>query len=136
MTLGRGTLVLLDLDPTVGREQRGMRPCIIVSDPEVVVDQRFPLLAIVPLTGTPGEGALYPPLSPGKSGLRKRSFALVDHLRSVDKRRIRRVFGRVDSGELGAVEEGLLLFLGLHERATSPSMPPPADLESEATRKP
>jgi mRNA interferase MazF len=124
MTLGRGTLVLLDLDPTVGREQRGVRPCIIVSDPDVVADQRFPLVGIVPVTGTPGEGALYPSLSPGKSGLNKRSYALVDQLRSVDKRRIRRVFGRVGSTELGAIDEGLLLFLGLHDRATSSSMLP------------
>lgn len=130
MKFGRGTVVLLDLDPTVGREQRGMRPCIVVSDPDVVADQRFPLVGIVPVTGTPGEGALYPPLRPGKSGLTKASYALVDHLRSVDKRRIRRVFGQVAPVELGAVDDGLLLFLGLHDRDTSPSMPPPADVEA------
>jgi len=39
----------------------------------------------MPITGTPGEGPLYPPLAPGASGLRKPSFALVDQLRSVDK---------------------------------------------------
>lgn len=47
--------------------------------------------------GTPGEGALYPELSPGRGGLAKTSFALIDHLRSVDKRRVRRVFGRISS---------------------------------------
>jgi mRNA-degrading endonuclease toxin of MazEF toxin-antitoxin module len=67
----------------------------------------------VPVTGTPGEGALYPELSPGKSGLTKTSYALVDHLRSIDKRRIRRVFGRIAAGELTALDQGLELFLGL-----------------------
>jgi mRNA-degrading endonuclease toxin of MazEF toxin-antitoxin module len=33
VTLDRGTVVLVELDPTVGREQRGVRPCIAVSDP-------------------------------------------------------------------------------------------------------
>ncbi len=113
MKLDRGTLVLVELDPTVGHEQRGIRPCIAVSDPEVNADQRFPLIAVVPVTGTPGEGALYPQLSPGKSGLTKPSYALVDHLRSVDKRRIRRIFGRIATDELAAVDEGLGLFLGL-----------------------
>src|SRR5216684_5235406 len=89
----RGTVVLLALDPTVGHEQRGVRPCVVVSDPDVIADQRFPLIAIVPVTGTPGEGALYPVLQPGRSGLAKESYALIDHLRSVDKRRIRRIFG-------------------------------------------
>ena len=28
----RGTLVLVDLEPTLGHEQRGRRPCVVVSD--------------------------------------------------------------------------------------------------------
>jgi mRNA interferase MazF len=111
--LDRGTVVLVELDPTVGHEQRGVRPCIAVSDPTVNTDQRFPLIAVVPVTGTAGEGALYPELAPGKSGLTKTSYALIDHLRSVDKRRIRRVFGRVAMDELACVDQGLQLFLGL-----------------------
>jgi glucoamylase len=59
-----------------------------VSDPAVNADQRFPLIAVVQVTGTLGEGALYPELSPGKSGLTKTSCALIDHLRSIDKRRV------------------------------------------------
>lgn len=113
MNLDRGTVLLVALDPTVGHEQRGQRPCIAVSDPAVNADQRFPLIAVVPVTGTPGEGALYPHLAPGHSGLTKASYALIDHLRSVDKRRIRRIFGRVADDELAAINQGLELFLGL-----------------------
>ena len=121
MKVDRGTVILVELDPTVGHEQRGLRPCIAVSDPAVNADQHFPLIAVVPLTGTPGEGALYPELSPGKSGLTKTSYALVDQIRSVDKRRIRSVFGRVTKEELASVDEGLALFLGLDGGpATSP----------------
>ena len=50
MKVHRGTVVLVELDPTVGHEQRGVRPCIAVSDPSVNSDQRFPLVAVVPLT--------------------------------------------------------------------------------------
>ena len=113
VTLDRGTVVLVELDPTVGHEQRGARPCIAVSDPAVNVDQRFPLIAVVPITGTGGVGALYPTLGPGPSGLIKQSCALVEHLRSIDKRRIRRVFGQVTTNELAAIDQGLALFLGL-----------------------
>ena len=77
--------MVVDLDPTLGREQRGLRPCVVVSDPEVASDQRFPLVCVVPITGTAGTGLLYPPLAPGPSGLAKQSFALIDQLRSVDK---------------------------------------------------
>ena len=123
MRLDRGTVILLDLDPTVGQEQRGVRPCVVVSDPEVVADQRFPLLCVVPVTGTPGDGALYPPLGPGHGGLTKMSYALIDHLRSVDKRRVRRAFGQLAPGELGAIDDGLALFLGFGDRLEPDSTP-------------
>jgi mRNA interferase MazF len=113
VNLERGTVVLVELDPTVGHEQRGVRPCIAVSDPAVNTDQRFPLMAVVPVTGTSGLGALYPTLSAGTSGLTKTSYALVDHVRSIDKRRIRRIFGQLSSSELAAIDQGLGLFLGL-----------------------
>ncbi len=113
MNLGRGSVVLVQLDPTVGHEQRGVRPCIIVSDPAVVTHQRYPLVGVVPITGTPGTGALYPRLAPGLSGLRKESFALVDHVRSIDKRRVLKVYGVLTDSELAAVDDGLSLYLGL-----------------------
>lgn len=115
MTLPRGTVVLVELDPTLGHEQRGVRPCIAVSDPAVNADQRFPLIAVVPVTGTPGEGALYASLAPGASGLTRTSYVLTDHVRSIDKRRIRRTYGEVSAAELASIDQGLELFLGLNQ---------------------
>lgn len=106
---------MLALDPTVGHEQKGVRPCVVVSAPEVIAEQRYPLVCIVPLTGTPGEGALYPRLEPGASGLMKPSFALIDQLRSVDKSRVTRFLGRISVEELKNIDEGLRLYLGLQE---------------------
>jgi len=57
------------------------------------------------------EPYVYPPLAPGQSGLAKKSFALIDHLRSIDKR-IRRVLGDLAREEITAIDEGLVLFLG------------------------
>ncbi len=113
MRLPRGTIVLVDLDPTLGHEQRGVRPCVIVSAPEINEAQRYPLVGVVPITGTPGKGILYPPLAPGRSGLRKPPFALVDQVRSVDKRRIQRVYGRIGPAEIKAIDDGLSAFFGI-----------------------
>ena len=124
MKLGRGAVVVVELDPTLGHEQHGVRPCVVVSDPDVISDQRFPLVCVVPVTGTPGEGLLYPPLAPGRSGLAKKSFALIDHLRSIDKRRIRRVFGELAREEMAAIDEGLAVFLGLGGRLHGADAPP------------
>jgi mRNA interferase MazF len=122
--LGRGSVVVVELDPTLGPEQRGVRPCVVVSDPDVISDQRFPLVCVIPVTGTPGEGLLYPPLAPGQSGLARRSFALIDHLRSIDKRRIRRAFGELAREEMDAIDEGLAVFLGIGGRRRGPGAPP------------
>ncbi len=107
MRLDRGTVALLDL---VG-------PCVVISDPDVIADQRFPVVCVVPITGTPAEGALYPRLDPGPSGLTKPSYALIDQLRSVDKRRIRHLFGKLRPAEIAAIDQGVLLFLGLEPMA-------------------
>jgi mRNA-degrading endonuclease toxin of MazEF toxin-antitoxin module len=71
------------------------------------------MIAVVPLTGTTGEGLLYPRLEPGPSGLRKTSYALVDQVRSVDKNRVLRIYAPVRDEELRALDEGLSRFLGL-----------------------
>jgi mRNA-degrading endonuclease toxin of MazEF toxin-antitoxin module len=52
-------------------------------------------------------------LRPGESGVIKPSWALIDQLRAVDKRRVNRVFGVIPPPELAAIDEGLRLFLGL-----------------------
>jgi mRNA interferase MazF len=121
--IGRGAVVVVALDPVIGHEQRGVRPCVVVSDPDVIGGQRFPLLCVVPITGTAGEGLLYPPLAPGNSGLAKKSFALIDHLRSIDKRRVRRVFGELAPEEIAAIDEGLAVYLGLGDRLRGAAAP-------------
>jgi len=113
VTLERGAVVLVDLEPTLGHEQQGTHPCVVVSDPAVNGNQRFPLIAVVPVTSTPASGALYPALNPGPSGLTKPSTALVDQLRSINKQRIRRRYGCVSQAEMEAIDAGLCLFLGL-----------------------
>ncbi|MCL4794606.1 MAG: type II toxin-antitoxin system PemK/MazF family toxin [Bryobacteraceae bacterium] len=107
MTLRRGSVVLVELDPAAGHEQRGIRPCVVISAEEVASSQKFPLLCVVPLTGTRGEGLLYPSIEPGPSGLVKQSFALIDQLRSIDKRRVKQIYGEVKPEELRVIEVGL-----------------------------
>lgn len=113
MRLERGTVLLVSLASVDGHEQRGTRPCVLVSAPEVAADQRFPVVCIVPVTTTEGEGALYPRLGAGSGGLRRESWALADQVRSIDKRRVRQVYGKVEWQEMEAIDEGLRLFLGL-----------------------
>ena len=89
----------------------GRHPAVVLS--VNALNSRLGHVAVVPVTGTSGVGALYPALSAGTSGLTKTSCALVDHLRSIDKRRVRRIFGQVSPSDLAGIDQGLELFLGL-----------------------
>ena len=60
--------MLVELDPMVGHEQQGIRPCIAASDPPVDADQRFPLIAVVP-SDAPHVWCRTPPLLHSDTGL-------------------------------------------------------------------
>jgi mRNA interferase MazF len=115
--LQRGTIALFNLDrPSGGHARRGLRACVVISSADVNSDLRFPFVCVAPLTSTPGRGMLYPSFAPGKNGLTKKSYALLDQLCSVHKRRAQRTFGRLAPSELLAIDEALGVFLGLGER--------------------
>jgi len=46
-------------------------------------------------------------------GSTRPSWALADQVRSVDKRGLQRLLGRVSDAELAAIDQGLALYLGL-----------------------
>jgi hypothetical protein len=119
VNLEHGMVVLLDLNPTIGHEQRGVRPCIVVSDPEVIADQRFPLVAVVPVTGTTGVGALYPMLNPGQSGLTKVWLILTFPLYVILSRSEGSLFCSPGNNVTGDGEEILRYCLRMTEGAAS-----------------
>lgn len=85
MTPQRGSLLIVDLDPTRGREQSQRRPCIVVSAASIIAAQRYPVIVVLPVTGTLGLGDLYPVVQPFARGLAKPSIVLVDQIRAIDK---------------------------------------------------
>ena len=113
MILARGSVVLAAFDPTVGREQAGTRPAVVVSSTSVGSQQRFQMVALIPVTSRLGLSPLYPVLSPGSTGLRSASTVLVDQIRAVDPSRLIRLYGTASGPELAAVDAALRKFLGL-----------------------
>jgi mRNA interferase MazF len=97
----------------MGREQSGNRPCVVVSDEALLKDQRYPIFAVVPFTGTLNLPAMYPIVEAYSHGLTKRSSALVDQVRSIDKSRLTRVFAPIPAPDMRRIEDALRRFLGL-----------------------
>lgn len=88
MTPRQRDVWLAELDPTVGREQAGRRPVVVVSVDQLNEAQPPALVIVVPLTTTDRGQRLHVPIEPPEGGLERRSFALVEMVRSVSHRRL------------------------------------------------
>lgn len=109
----RGEIFLADLDPIVGREQRGRRPFLVLSLRDM---NRAPagLVIGVPLTTSERPSNLHVRIEPGESGLPRVSYAMPEMVRSISTERFGRRFGRADRAafELAATRAGVLIGLG------------------------
>ena len=98
-TLRQGDVVWADPDPTRGSEQAKSRPFVIVS-----VDQlnrsRLGLSLVVPFTRTDFSNALHVEVAPREGGLRERSFAMPEQLRTLSHERVARRLGTLRPGTL------------------------------------
>ena len=95
----QGDVWLADLDPVTGREQAGTRPVLVISV-DVLNSGPSNLAIVVPITGTQRPNPIHVELDEGVGGLRNRSFALPEMVRSVSRERLRRRWGSVPVGDL------------------------------------
>jgi mRNA interferase MazF len=88
----QGDVVWANPDPTRGSEQAKARPFAVVS-----VDQLnssgLRLSLVVPLTRTNFSNALHLAITPPEGGLRERSFAMPEQLRTLSHERVARRLG-------------------------------------------
>jgi mRNA interferase MazF len=91
MAIDRFQVYLVNLDPTVGREIRKTRPCLIVSPDEM--NHHIRTVIIAPMTT---KGQPYPTRVAcrfqGKNGQ-----VVLDQIRTIDRARLIRKMGRLDS---------------------------------------
>lgn len=92
----RGDIWLAALDPTVGSEIRKTRPCVVVSPPEIHDYLRTVIVA--PMTTGNRPAPFRIPVSfAGRDGL-----ILLDQMRTLDKQRLVKHLGAVESRTLRA----------------------------------
>ena len=112
--IGRGDVVQVNLDPTVGTEIKKSRPCVVVqNDTGNKISQRT---IIVPATGAEHVAKQFPvyvPVSAGDGGFKKNSVILCDQIRAVDKARVAKTLGRISPATMERVDVALKISLGL-----------------------
>ena len=111
-SISRGKIWLVNLDPTVGAEIKKTRPAVIISND--LNNQYADTVTILPLSD-PGQ-KVYPfevLISPEDTGLSKPSKIKCQQIRTVDKSRLLKFLGSIETRLIAQTEQALKNHLGL-----------------------
>jgi mRNA interferase MazF len=108
VTIRRGEVWWVDLDPTRGSEIRKTRPAMVLT--EDALNRARRTVVVVPLSTGPTPR---PPIVVATASAGVGSVAVCDQVRAVDKSRLSRCVGQLAAADLRAVEDGVRVVLGL-----------------------
>jgi len=91
-------IVLVNLDPTIGSEIKKTRPCVVISPNEM--NKFLNTIVIAPMTST---SKAYPTRVEINSKNAK-GWIVLDQIRTVDRRRITKIFGKLSEKEIVQVK--------------------------------
>ena len=117
MNVKRGDIFYADLSPVVGSEQGGLRPVLIVQND--VGNRHSPTVIAAAITSRMQKSRLPTHIDVrcsvggADAGLACDSVILLEQIRTIDKQRVIRYFGRIDRITMKKVEEGMLISLGI-----------------------
>lgn len=108
VTIRRGEVWWVDLDPTRGGEIRKTRPAVVLTADALNRARRT--VVVVPLSTGPTPR---PPIVIATASAGAGSVAVCDQVRAVDKSRLTRRVGQLTTVDLRAIEDGVRAVLGL-----------------------
>lgn len=108
----RGDIYYADLGIGVGSEQNGIRPVLIVSND--VGNKHSQTIVVVPITAKKGK----PPLPThiridAPEILYRESVILAEQIRTIDRKRLGRYLGTLDSIFMSLADQGIKISLGI-----------------------
>jgi mRNA interferase MazF len=119
MTPQYGHIYVADLNPRFGTEPGKVRPVVVVQTD--ALNRSHPSTIICPLTTKIAgfENPLRVALPKGVSGLLRPSDVLVDQIKSIDNRRLRKKLGAIPDPYLSELRAKVLLILDFVEESLS-----------------
>ena len=106
----RGDIVWANLDPSVGNEQAGLRPVVVLSHD--VFNERSGTVIAIAVTSQEPRASFPLTLEITSTKLPKRSWAKMGQIRTLSVARLGRKLGRVSEEELDRIVEGLTEIVG------------------------
>ena len=92
-----------NLDPTIGSEQKGMRPVLVISTN--AVNHNLPVSTVLPLSSVDPSDRIYPTevlLDKAVTGLPKLSVAMVQQIRTISHNRLNTLLGAITDSKTQA----------------------------------
>lgn len=108
----RGDIFYADLSPVVGSEQGGLRPVLIIQNN---IGNRFsPTVIIAAITSKISKPRMQTHVAvKKKDGLEKDSVVLLEQIRTIDKKRLKRKVTHLDNTIMKRVDHALMISVGL-----------------------
>ncbi|AGB40302.1 growth inhibitor [Halobacteroides halobius DSM 5150] len=115
MGVKRGDVYYADLNPVVGSEQGGIRPVLVIQND--IGNKYSPTVIIAAITSKIEKAKLptHVEIDGSKCDLKCDSVVLLEQIRTIDKRRLKRRVTRLNSEMVARVDEALQISLGLIE---------------------
>jgi mRNA interferase MazF len=101
----RGDICWANLNPTIGHEQAGLRPVLVLS--HNVFNKNSGTVIAVAITSQPQKAGFPLTLKLGNSKLPKQSWVKISQIRTLSTKRIGKKIETVNQQELNLVLEGL-----------------------------
>lgn len=113
MTVSRGDVIRVQLDPTRGSKLRKTRPCVVVQRDAANRGGRTTI--VCPLTDAAGKhpSALFIPVAAGVGGTTKDSLIVCSQIRTVDNVRLTAKLGVLPAKVMERLDTGLRAILDL-----------------------
>lgn len=108
----RGEIWMVDLNPTRGHEQAGVRPALVVSA-DTFNHGPAGLVVVLPITSRDKGIVLHVPVTPPEGGLTFPSYIKIEDLRSVARERLLRRLGQVSVATMARIADHLRVLLDI-----------------------
>ena len=106
----RGDIVWADLNPTIGNEQAGMRPILVLS--HEVFNKNSGTVIAVAITSQPQKAGFPLTLELEETKLPKKSWVKISQIRTLSVKRLRKKLGIARPEDLELVVEGINEIIG------------------------
>ena len=115
LTVKRGEIYMADLSPVVGSEQGGVRPVLVIQNN--VGNKYSPTVIVSAITSKLDKAKLptHIELPGSKYHLPKDSVALLEQIRTLDKRRLREKITSLEESKMKEINRAILISLGFGE---------------------